>query len=225
MSELSQASDTSESETSEVEDRKLLEPLSTVVSGGLRLLIGLLLAGFLLNVVNGSVPFWDGANTCVTADWTSSSSAATDAAFGARDGAHVSAVPRYCADHPSAWQRTLGILSEAPALVVLVGGLTLLDRLLRSAGRDGAYTRQAASGLRFLGWYLLVGSLVAAIARAASQAALLATLADDAAFSPGTVLGATAFPYLVLLTALGLLVFARVVRAGATMREDLEGTV
>lgn len=210
---------------SEVEDRKLLEPLSTVVSGGLRLLIGLLLAGFLLNAVNGSVPLWDAADACVTADWTSSSSAGADAAFGARDGAHVSVVPQYCADRPGAWQRTLGILSEVPAFVLLVGGLVLLNRLLRSAARDGVYTRQTAQRLRFLGWFLLAGSLVAATARAVSEAALLATLADDAPFSPGTVLGAAAFPYLAILTALGLLAFARVTRAGAVMREDLEGVV
>ncbi|MFD3325672.1 DUF2975 domain-containing protein [Streptomyces sp. NPDC058701] len=210
---------------SEVEDRKLLEPLSTVVYGGLRLLIGLFLAGLVLNAVNGSVPFWDGVNACVTADWISSSSAGTDAAFATRDGAHVSAVPQYCADRPSAWQRTLGILSEVPAFVLFVGGLALLDRLLRSAARDGAYTRQTAYRLRFLGWFLLVGSLVAEIVRAASQAALLATLADDAPGSPGTLLGALSFPYLAILTALGLLAFARVMRTGAAMREDLEGVV
>ncbi|MFD8891924.1 DUF2975 domain-containing protein [Streptomyces sp. NPDC059566] len=207
------------------EDRKLLEPLSTVVSAGVRLLISLLLAGFVLSVFNGSVPFWDGMNTCVTADWITSSSAPNDAAFGARDGARVSAIPQYCAENPTAGQQTLGILSEVPSLVLLIGGLVLLHRLLRSAAREGVYTLHAASRLRFLGCWLLVGSLVAEATRAVSQAALLDTLADDAQFSAEAVLHATQFPYLAILTGLGLLAFARIMRVGATMREDLEGTV
>lgn len=44
-------------------------------------------------------------------------------------------------------------------------------------------------------------------------------------FSAGTWLGMWTFPYLAVLTGLGLLTFARITSAGASMREDLEGVV
>ncbi|MFD3675527.1 hypothetical protein [Streptomyces sp. NPDC058613] len=206
------------------EDRKLLEPLAAVVSTGTRLLLGLLLAGVVLNIVSGTIPFWSGASTCVTADWTSGTSATADTAFTALDGASVSSIPRYCADNPSTGQRALGALSEAPALVLLVGGLVVLNQLLRAAARNGVHTRQTASRIRFLGWWLLIGSLAAELAQAVSQAALLTTLTGGATLA-GVALHTATFPYLAVLTGLGLLVFGRIVSAGATMREDLEGIV
>ncbi len=60
---------------------------------------------------------------------------------------------------------------------------------------------------------------------ASARAALLATLTDNVTFSAEAVLHTSAFPYLTVLTALGVLTFARITRVGVAMREDLEGTV
>ncbi|MEU3047346.1 hypothetical protein ABZ705_12650 [Streptomyces sp. NPDC006984] len=207
------------------EDRKLLEPLSTVVSGALRLLIALVLAGCVLSLVNGSVPLWGATDACVTADWTSSSHTAGGAEFGVRDGVQVSEIPRYCAQDPSAWQRTLGVLTEIPSLVLLIGGLHLLDRLLRSAARDGVHTLRTAAGLRMLAIWLVAGSLAAALAQAVAASALLSTLTTHGALSADGILHTFDPPYLSLLTGLGLLTFARITRVGAAMREDLESVI
>ncbi|MFK0258995.1 DUF2975 domain-containing protein [Streptomyces sp. NPDC090445] len=219
------------------EDKKLLEPLSTVVSMTLRLLAGLLLAGFALSALNGSVPLWGGpgamgTGVCATADWISTNSVSSDssvgsadAALGARDGARLDAVARYCAQDPSAGQRTLHILAEVPSFVLLLGGLALLDRLLRSAARDGIHARRTAAGLRTLALWVLAGGVVACLVEAAARTALLSTLTTHVAFSAGAVLYTLTPPYLLLLTGLGLLVFARITRAGAAMREDLETVI
>ncbi|MFF4457257.1 DUF2975 domain-containing protein [Streptomyces goshikiensis] len=207
------------------EDRKLLEPLSTVVSGVLRLLVGALAISVVLSLFNNDIAFWNGPRNCATADWVSGSSSAADAMFSARNGAHVTAVPQYCADHPSSYQHLLGVLNGLPTLVLLIGGLILLNRLLQSAARNGVYTTQTASRLRLLGWWLLLGSVVAEVIEASARAALLVTLTDNVTFSAEAVLHTSAFPYFTVLTALGVLTFARITRAGAAMREDLEGTV
>ncbi|MEU2586591.1 hypothetical protein ABZ612_27225 [Streptomyces avermitilis] len=208
------------------ENPKLLEPLSTVVSFVVRLLIGSLVIGFVLSLFNTGVHVgWGGASVCVTDDSTGGSSTGTDRLFLPRAGAGVDLIPRYCAGHPSSYQKLLDVLSALPSFILLISSLLLLNRLLRGAARDGVYTVQTASRLRLLGWWLLLGSLVVEFTKANAQAALLATLAKEAAFSAGAWLGTWESPYMAVFTALGLLTFARIVRAGVIMREDLEGTV
>ncbi|OIJ88928.1 DUF2975 domain-containing protein [Streptomyces colonosanans] len=204
------------------EDSKLLEPLSTVVSFVLRLLIGILVFGFVLSLFDSNMHVGYG-NPCVNADWISGSATDTDAAFNAKSGAHVSAIPQYCASHPSTYQNVLATLGELPSFILLIGGLFVLNSLLRAAARDGVYTPQTSSRLRLLGWWLLLGSLAAELIEATAKTALLATLTTE--FSAGGWLGMWATPYLAVLTALGLITFARIMRVGVTMREDLAGTV
>ncbi|MGW0771144.1 hypothetical protein [Streptomyces sp. NPDC002676] len=206
------------------EDSKLLEPLSTVVSFVLRLLIGTLVLGFVLSLFDGHIHVGWG-NPCVSADSISGSATDTDALFNAKAGAHVDAIPQYCASHPSTYQKVLATLGELPSFILLIGGLFVLNSLLRAAARDGVYTTQTASRLRLLGWWLLLGSLAAELIEANAKTALLATLTTDITLSAGAWLGMWATPYLAVLTALGLITFARIMRVGVTMREDLAGTV
>ncbi|WP_443068592.1 hypothetical protein [Streptomyces sp. NBC_01267] len=93
--------------------------------------------------------------------------------------------------------------------------------LLGPARPDGG----AARHLRVAGWWLLLGCLAAGVVEAGAHAALLAILAQDYPFTVESWLGAWQPPYALVLTALGILTFARVMRAGVAMREDLEGTV
>ncbi|MCX5558920.1 hypothetical protein [Streptomyces sp. NBC_00038] len=202
------------------EDRKMLEPMATVVSVVLRLMLALVTAGLVLSVVRGS---WGDLVVCVADESTTSSVA--PGAFAAEDGAQVDSIPRYCAESPGAYLRIVNELGELPTTLLLISGLFLLHRLLQGAAREGVYTARTASRLRLLGWWLLVGSLVVEIVDANARAALLAELAKSADFSAGTWLDMWAFPYLAVLTGLGLLTFARITSAGASMREDLEGVV
>lgn len=110
---------------------------------------------------------------------------------------------------------------RAPLSVILF----LLNRLLRGAARDGIYTLQTASRLRLLGWWLPIGSLTAEFVQSNAKAALIATLAESKDFSARSWLGMWEPPYLTLLTAFGLLTFARITRAGTAMCEDLQSVV
>lgn len=55
--------------TEVTEDRKMLEPMATVVSIALRLLVGLATAGLILSVVRGS---WGSDSVCITDESTTS---------------------------------------------------------------------------------------------------------------------------------------------------------
>ncbi|MGW1091038.1 hypothetical protein ACWD4L_33285 [Streptomyces sp. NPDC002596] len=202
-----------------MQDQKLLEPIITVASVALRLLMALMVAAFILSTVHG----WGGGSVCIT-DWTSNSSyAARD--FTPEPGASVGSVPRYCAESATTAQNVLAGLSPLASLALSVGGLFLLNLLLRGASRDGVHTLQTATRLRLLGWWLLAGSVAAATIAAVSQTALLASLARGVDLTAVSWLQAWNAPYLAIFTGLGLLTFARITRAGSRMREDLEGLV
>ncbi|MFI1607591.1 DUF2975 domain-containing protein [Streptomyces griseofuscus] len=202
------------------EDRKMLEPMATVVSVVLRILLALAITGVIVSVVHGS---WGGFSVCIADE--SSSSSATPGGFAAERGAQVDSIPRYCAGAPDAHVRFLDALGSLPSGLLLLGGLYLLHRFLRGAAREGVYTAPTASRLRLVGWWLLFGSLVVEFVQAIARAALLSALAKNVDFSAGSVLGMWHFPYLAVLTGLGALTFARITRQGVSMREDLEGLV
>lgn len=204
------------------ENRKMLEPLTSIVSITLRILLGTLVAGFLLSLFVDGV-HWGRGDLCVTVDW-SSTSGGDFRPYEPLPGAGVGYTPRFCAEEPTVWQQFLGVLRTAPLTVMLIGGLYLLDRLLRLAAREGVHTAGTAARLRVLGWWLLLGSLVVETADAVAGGALLATLAEgDLVSLAWTQLWSA--PYLAVLTGLGLLTFARIVGASARMRDELDTVV
>ncbi|MEU6381481.1 hypothetical protein [Streptomyces sp. NPDC046909] len=207
--------------TTTTEDRKTLEPLASVVSIVLRLLLGLTTAGLLLSLYRGS---WGSRVVCI-ANETNTLSVPIDGFGSPESGAGADAIARYCADDPGAGLRFLNELGSIPTTLLLLSSLFLLHRLLQGAARDGIYTHRTASGLRLLGWWLLVGSLVVEAAEVTARTALLADLAKPVDFTADIWLELWSTPYLAVFTALGLLTFARITRAGVTMREDLEGVV
>ncbi|BBC34506.1 hypothetical protein SGFS_058000 [Streptomyces graminofaciens] len=204
------------------EDRKMLEPMATVVSVALRILLGLLTVGVVVSIVRGS---WGGSFVCITDESTTSSVTPLPAAT--EIGAQVDSIPRYCAEEPGAYLRFLDELTGLPSTLLLISSLFLLHRLLQGAAREGVYTMRTAARFRLLGWWLLVGSLVVEITEANARAALLAELAKSVDFTAWAWLEQDmwTFPSLAVLIGLGLLSFARITRAGTSMREDLEGVV
>jgi hypothetical protein len=83
-----------------------------------------------------------------------------------------------------------------------------------------------ARRLTFLGWFVLAGSLVAAVGQSLAQSAFVSIVITGlvpAASQAFRAAGATLWAP--LLIACGLLTLARVVRVGARMNDDLAGTV
>ena len=129
-----------------------------------------------------------------------------------------------CAAHPTGWQALAFTVTMLPIDLLRLGALYLAMRLARTAARDGIYTAQAARLLLILGWWLLAGGLVATVTTAFARLNLLGQLVTwNVDWGRWPVAWSVSWP--VAWTGLGLIVFARVMRIGAGMRADLEGTV
>ena len=129
-----------------------------------------------------------------------------------------------CTAHPTAGQGLAFAVTLLPLGLLRLGVLYLAMRLARTAAADGVYTAQFARLLLILGWWLLAGGLVATVAEAFARMNLLGQLVTwpvDWAQWPA----AWSVSWPVFWFALGLIIFARVMRIGAGMRADLEGTV
>lgn len=130
---------------------------------------------------------------------------------------------RFFATHPDVGQRVWYTLTLLPGSVLFIGALLLAYRLVRGAERDGIYTAATAGRVRTLGWFLLIGAIVKMVVGVVAANRLLATMVTNQVDWIGPIRWQT--PWTVLLTAVGLLSFARIMRIGAEMRDDLQGTV
>jgi hypothetical protein len=129
-----------------------------------------------------------------------------------------------CAAHPTAGQALAATVTVLPVDLLRLGALYLAMRLARAVAHDGIYTDRAARLLLVLGWWLLAGGLIATLAEAFARLNLLGELVTrNVDWGQWPVAWSVSWP--VVWIGLGLIVFARVMRIGAGMRADLEGTV
>ncbi|MFI7636927.1 DUF2975 domain-containing protein [Nonomuraea sp. NPDC049400] len=139
---------------------------------------------------------------------------------GARPGVVASASDLQFIDgSPETGQYVLQVLTTFPGFLVTAGAFFLLWRLLWRA-RDGVYLPQVARQVRVLGWWLLIGGLLAPQMEHFAMMALLDTMTVNEAH-----FGIKEIPVVVPLVGFGLLALANVLRTGVRMRDDLEGTV
>jgi hypothetical protein len=129
-----------------------------------------------------------------------------------------------CAAHPSVGESLAAALTQLPTALLFLGAFFLAERLTRSAARDGVYTVRIARLMLILGWWLLAGEVAATIVEAFARMSLLGGLVT---WSVDWAQWFVAWypSWSVVLVGLGLITFARVMRVGVCMREDLEGTV
>ncbi|MDP9847645.1 hypothetical protein [Streptosporangium lutulentum] len=125
----------------------------------------------------------------------------------------------YIDGSPDAGQYLWQALTTFPGFVVAVGAFFLIWRLMWRA-RGGVYMPQVARRVRFLGWWLLVGGLLAPQIENFAMMRLLDTMAMGVASYQ-----IREIPLVVPLVALGLLALVGILRDGVRMREDLAGTV
>lgn len=129
-----------------------------------------------------------------------------------------------CVPHADAGQHALAVLIGLPGPALFLGALYLLYRMLREAERAGVFGDRVAARLRTLGWFLLVGQLARMVITGSATTYFVASVSK---LDSGTPLGIGYWQWSVptLLAGLGTLTFARIMRVGARMREDLDGTV
>jgi hypothetical protein len=211
-----------------------LEPLATVVTWAFRFAVVATAARVILALL-GQRP-WFGAHiggpspslpaVCLNAAQALLQHAGSGLSYSSLSpGVHVTVnTANACAAHPTGWQALAFAVTLLPIDLLRLGALYLAMRLARTAARDGVYTAQAVRLLLILGWWLLAGGLVATVTEAFARLNLLGHLVSwHVDWGQWPVAWSVSWP--VAWIGLGLIVFARVMRIGAGMRADLEGTV
>jgi hypothetical protein len=212
-------------------DRRLTGPI-----GAVAWLYGIFLV---LYLVETAFAISDGAanegpgSICVTTYLMSQTQATPG--YSARAGAAISAIghTQACALHPGVLQLVLFLLTKLPSIVVWGGVLLLIIwRLTRQAARGGPFTTRVAVAMRQLGWLVIVGSVVAAALGALGTDLLARMLMTPAPWDGHLivldVLVSAPLQALVpvpLLAGVTLMCFARIIRAGAVLDEEVKATV
>lgn len=212
--------------------RKLTEPLETLTAVFGTLLIAFLAIGAVSAVFGtGSVGgFGKAAAVCATEPVSSVSSSPFShlQAFATRPGSslNLNTPVEACATHPALGQRLLFTLTELPATLVWGGVLLLIWWMLRAARCSGPFTLEVATVMRLLGWFIIVGAIAAAAVQGFALDQLLNTmLVQQNDFGDAIFFPVHALVPVPALAGVALLTFARIIRAGAAMDEEIKGTV
>jgi hypothetical protein len=205
--------------------RDPLQPLTAVVQVAFCLAFALFLVGVArILVFSGGSFGWNGGSACVDlsqqlqrpevglvrATRSVTNTMITDS--------------RICVTPASTRQAFYSTLANGMGFPFFLLAFGLTSHLLTVATRHGIHSDTVVRKLRFLGWTLLIGEAVVVVLRVVGSVHLYNQLVDGHA--QGTYW--TPFWHVnwtVLLIGLCLLTFARIVREGVTMREDLDGTV
>ncbi len=215
------------------ESRKLTEPLESVTVLLAALLLFALLALVTLAVFAPGTLGYVGQRgiVCVTQPGVQYSGGGLTVPPGvaARPGASVGVdgTVYACTVHSATIaQQALYALTRIPAVLVWGVVLLLLWQLIRVMRRAGPFTPGVATAMRRLGWFIIAGSAAAALVRAAALNQLLSTMLAGPSSVPGVILAAARglFPVPVLAGA-ALLTFARIIRLGGAMEDEIKGTV
>jgi hypothetical protein len=209
--------------------RKLTEPLGSVTE-----FLGLMLLFLLVAVLgftafgSGSIGGFGDASVCVTQPGNIGDSSWTTQLATARPGAsiQINGQVQACADHPSFGQRVLYTLTGLPGLLVWGSVLFLLWRVIVAARRTGPFTISVATAMRRLGWVILVGTVAAtAIQGLATDQLLNEMIRPGSGYADGLIEPIRAMVPVPLLAGSALLTFARIMRRGADMDDEIKGTV
>ncbi len=213
--------------TTSDERRRLTEPLESVTTffGVLMIIAALIGVAFLVfgSGTFGGLP----GGACVTQPGAQYSSSNWTTPFAtARPGHSISITGslQVCADHATLGEQALGAMAALPAVLFWGGVLFLLWRMMVIARRSGPFTPRVAAAVRRLGWFIIIGSATAALVHLVATDALLTIMTKIDNPFPNLI---TVPPHLAvpLLTGAALLTFARIVKAGAVMDAEIQGTI
>lgn len=220
-----------------VKKAKLTEPLETITTVvGVFLAAGVVLGLATALLTRGGEFYALGVHDlCVTDTHigvSSGASVASDHVFTAKPGGWLNnnSSLNACTGHAGIAQRLLYTLTTLPSFLLYAGIILLLWLMIRAARRSGPFTAQVSGRMRFLGWFIILGAMAAATIQAAATGLLMETLIiRNPMFSwwPGEVLYtpiAALFPAPVIAGG-ALLTFARVIRLGAAMDDEMKATI
>jgi hypothetical protein len=208
---------------------KLTEPLETVTAFFATCLLLALAAGVVLTLTgSGSLGGFGHTVICVTQPRSGYGGDWGHPGVAARPGIAIqmNGTLQACARHPGIGPRVLYTLMTVPGSLVWAAVLLLLWRLIRAARQAGPFTVQAAAAMRRLGWLIIAGTAAAGVLQGFAQDRLINTMLmppggyGDVFWEP-----LRALVPVPLLAGTALLTFARVIRLGADMDDEIKATV
>lgn len=148
--------------------------------------------------------------------------------IGARPGATIQTFGTYqaCAAHPTFGLRVWYTLVDLPSVIFWALLLWMLWRALGAARSRGPFTSRVAAALHRLGWFVIVGAAVAAGIHGLALDVVLNSL-----FRPGVGYGdvltdpVRALVPVPVIAGAAMLTFARIIRAGQEMDEEIRATI
>jgi hypothetical protein len=215
------------------ERRNLTEPLESVARFFLTLTAIAVVGVIGLTVFGSGSVFGIGRNAtvCVTQPFTTYSSSdwhvsSFDIHNRPGNSLQINGTLQACADHPGLGQHVLYSLSELPATLLWVGVLLLIWQLIAAARREGPFTPKVAASMRRLGWFVLAGTVVAALLHEFAVDELLVSMARLPQPFISMIFGPLrALVPVPILAGAALLTFARIIGLGTEMDEEIKGTV
>ena len=212
--------------------RRLTQPLGGVVWTILCLVVAVLVIGVIATATSRSTGFWGygHGSACASVPPTglNINYAGKVVVANARPGTSsgTGSTLELCAPHPTLGQRTLVTLTEAPTYLLYLAVLVQLWLVVLAARRDGPFALRVSRRLRGLGWFILGGSVAAAVGQSLARTYFTRTLVRGSVPAWGDAVNSVLsnlFPLLLIVC--GLLTLARIIQAGARMYDDLAGTV
>jgi len=213
--------------TTNDERRGLTEPLESVTTffGALMIIAALIGVAFLVFGSGGTYGGLPGS-VCVTNPGTEYGGDWHTSAVTARPGHSVSIIGslQVCADHATLGEQTLNVVAALTAVLFWGGVLFLLWRMMVTARRNGPFTARVATAMRRLGWFIIIGSTIAAVVHLIAIDTLLTVMTKITSPFPNLLLVPLHLP-IPILTGAALLTFARIVTAGAAMDAEIQATI
>jgi hypothetical protein len=142
----------------------------------------------------------------------------------ARRGGSIIGSLEVCADHATLGEQTLNVVAALTAVLFWGGVLFLLWRMMVTARRNGPFTTRVATAMRRLGWFIIVGSTIAAVVYLIAIDTLLTVMTKITNPFPNLILVPLHLP-IPILTGAALLTFARIITAGAAMDAEIQATI
>ncbi|MDX6233020.1 MAG: hypothetical protein QOH68_2020 [Nocardioidaceae bacterium] len=129
--------------------------------------------------------------------------------------------PKKGLDH-KAVKYTLKVLTSAPTYAVYFVFLFGIRRVMTQTDRGGPFGHDTARLVVRLGWWLFGGLIAATLLESSAESLLLGTMVKDQTWGWAVE---PDFPAVMILGALGIVGVGRVLKQGAQLQDDVEGTV
>lgn len=132
-----------------------------------------------------------------------------------------------CTSHPTGGQRVLYTLTSLPPFILYAGIIVLLWFMIHEARLNGPFTTRVARRMRFLGWFVIFGAMAAAAVHELASGLLMNTLlVTGVPLIPDVLTAPFAGLFPAPIIAGGaLLTFARVIRRGSVMDDEIKATI